>query len=261
MQLTCPLPQKAILMNTEKDKLSNQIVNDLLQRIINQDYSPGTFLPSERELQSKYGVSRPVIREALHTLTALGVISSAPRKGAVVNPDTAQPLVDAMLLAFSRSDVYVNDILAVRLLIETHVASLAAEKATDEQIRNLQYICMQAEAIDTEHGWPAWRELDKQFHIELARATQNPVLVMLVEVLKSVLWDQAALPRELIGAKELEVAIRQHRKITDMIATRVASAAQGAMRDHLMSSLVNQVEHKRIELALDNNAHNDTQDA
>lgn len=251
-------------MKSDKTKLSSQVVNDLLQRIINQDYSPGTFLPSERELQSEYGVSRPVIREALHTLTALGVISSSPRKGAVVNPDTAKPLVNAMLLAFSRSDVYVNDILTVRLLIEAHVASLAADKATDEQIRHLQYICTQAEEIkfdqfqeNSNQIWDSWSELDTQFHIELARATQNPVLALLVQVLKGVMWDQIALANDQIGAKELEIAIREHRQVAQMVAARDAAESQRAMREHLLSSFANHMKHQRVRLDLDDNPPKD----
>jgi len=248
--------------NQDNDKLSHQVLNDLLQRIIKQDYSPGAFLPSERELQSQYGVSRPVIREALQTLSALGVISSSPRKGAVVNPDTAKPLVDAMLLAFLRSDVYVNDVLAVRLLIETHVANLAAEKATDEQIRNLHYLCTQSKEIDMERfrenhelGWETWRELDTKFHVELARATQNPVLVLLVEVLKGIIWNQIALPGDKIDAKKLSIAIEEHCQITQTIAARDAAAAQRAMRGHLMSSFVNLMEHQRIQIMLDNKSY------
>lgn len=240
-----------------QDKLSDQVVNDLLQRIIKQDYSPGTFLPSERELQSEYSVSRPVIREALHKLSAIGVISSAPRKGAVVNADTTKPLLDAMLLAFLRSDVYVNDVLPVRLLIETHVASLAAEKASDEQIRNLQYLCAKSEEIDIDRfrenhelDWDNWREIDTQFHVELARSSQNPVLVLLVEVLKGIVWNQIALPGDKIDAKQLSDAINEHCQITQMVAERDAEAAQQAMSNHLMSSFVNHVDHQRIQIVV-----------
>ncbi|MEQ8673592.1 MAG: FadR/GntR family transcriptional regulator [Aggregatilineales bacterium] len=246
----------------EDDAPSNHthIVNSLLRRVILEEYQPGTFLPSERALQTEFGVSRPIIREALQTLSAMGVISSSPRKGAIVSSDVTTPVENALLLALSRSGVYTTDVIATRLLIETQVAALAAEKATDAQVRQLLFLCQQFESIkidadtfssNNEKEGHQWRELDMKFHVALARATQNPMMVLLIDAVVAIIWDQMIHQQSrILSTNSLREAVIQHKQIADAVAARDKEAAKDAMYTHLITTLANESELQKVKLSI-----------
>lgn len=233
------------------NKRSDQIASDLLHQIVSQDYASGSFLPGERELQSKYGVSRAVVREALRALSAMGVISSEPRKGAVVNPDIVSPLASALVLALTRSDVYLVDLLAVRMVIETQVVMIAATSATAAQLRELQSILSRMEADEANSGSNQDKDDDVNYdlHVQIARCTQNPVFVLFVEVIAGVIWKQTADDSGINpGEAQRKVALEQHRAIVNAIVAGDGETAQNAMHEHLMSTLANISEHQRVNI-------------
>jgi len=127
--------------------LSTKVADSMTQRIIDNEFSPGNFLPSERVLQDEYQVSRTVIREAIKLLDARGLVTTSSRQGNVVNPDLTGPLTDTMRIAFFRSQVYVEDVLEIRMMLEPLIARRAAENATSSQIRRLLAIAKAFEAI------------------------------------------------------------------------------------------------------------------
>ena len=116
-----------IKRNTENppDDRPIQVAHSILERIMSNQYLPGTFLPSERELQEEYQVSRTMIREAIKQLSARGLLITTPRQGTLINPDFVGPATDSVFLAFYRSGVYMEDIWETRFLLEPHIAELA----------------------------------------------------------------------------------------------------------------------------------------
>lgn len=242
-------------MTNNTDKLSSQIANSLMKKIVTGDLKSGELLPSERHLQEEYQVSRPIIREALQIVAAQGLVSSTSRQGTVVSTDINQPVLQALFLACVRSNVFVEDVLSVRVVLEPYAASLAATNATSAQVRDLHSIVNQFKEIEIadflKGGLQRWRQLDSEFHKIIAQSTQNQVYVILIEVLIEILVSQRR--DELDSAvtpETLSKAIEEHRVISDAIASGDAPLASQCMRLHLESTIRNfeQYHKKRMQL-------------
>lgn len=238
------------------DKLSTQIANSLMKKIVTGDFKSGELLPSERHLQDEYQVSRPIIREALQIVAAQGLVSSSSRQGTVVSTDINQPVLQALFLACVRSNVFLEDVLNVRVVLEPQAASLAAANATSAQIRDLQSIVSQLEEIEItdflKGNLQKWRQLDTEFHKIIAQSTQNQVYVILIEVLIEILVSQRRVELDsTVTAETLSKAIEEHRAISDAIAKGDVESAAQAMRLHLETTIRN-FEHyynnKRMQL-------------
>ncbi|MCL4875331.1 MAG: FadR family transcriptional regulator [Anaerolineae bacterium] len=227
-------------MTKNADGLSSQVAEAMLQRIMSEEFSPGSFLPSERELQEEYQVSRTVIREAIKLLAARGLITTNSRQGTVVNPDLTEPVKKAMRLALYRSNAYIEDVVNTRLLVEPPIAALAAQYATSVQIRQLISLSESFKKIyvdpssDTyEENRKAWLNNDKQFHKLLAEATQNPILPILVEVVHGLLWHQASIIKHSVSLEHHNIVIYQHEAIANAVASHEPEKASQAMREHI----------------------------
>jgi GntR family transcriptional repressor for pyruvate dehydrogenase complex len=245
-----------MIMINNTEKLSSQIANSIMKKIVTGDFKSGELLPSERHLQDEYQVSRPIIREALQIVAAQGLVSSTSRQGTVVSTDINQPVLQALFLACVRSNVFLEDVLTVRAVLEPHAAGLAAANATSAQIRDLQSIVNQLEKIEVadflKGKLQKWRQLDTEFHKIIAQSTQNQVYVILIEVLIEILVSQRRVELDsTVTAETLNKAVEEHRAISDAIANGDILLASQSMRLHLETTIRN-FEHyqnnKRMEL-------------
>jgi len=83
-------------MAKKNGTLSNQVAQDILKLVVSEEFAPGTLLPSERELQERYSVSRTVIREATQQLTARGILMQDANAGTVISSDFTAPAMEAV---------------------------------------------------------------------------------------------------------------------------------------------------------------------
>jgi DNA-binding FadR family transcriptional regulator len=200
-------------------------VADVLARLQAQitegEYKLDERLPSESELCKTFGVSRPVIREALVSLQALGLTASQPGIGTFVVSDR----VRAPLLLGRYSPANVRE---VRRCIEIPAARLAAERRTDRDVGEMAAILARMEDADN----PARRnQLDASFHIAIARSSGNPLIVKLVEELRSVLEEHSLAAAR--APYRRRAAAEEHRAIYDAMVDRDPAAAAAAMEAHL----------------------------
>lgn len=223
---------------------SATVAQALLQRITSEELPAGSMLPTERELQETYNVSRPVVREAIKGLAARGLVSIKAGQGVVVGGDLTTPAAEALLLAFHRAQVRTEDMLSTRLLLEPNIAPLAAVNASPLEIRRLQRYAETMEATTFVDGiTPAkatlWAITDSRFHVLLAQASQNPVLAVLIEVIVGILWRQRQTVNQHVTEELRAGASRQHTAIAEAVAARDAERARQAMLEHLQSTSAN----------------------
>ena len=203
-------------------------VADVLARLQGQiadgKYKLDERLPSESELCKAFGVSRPVVREALMSLQALGLTTSQPGIGTFVVSNR----VRVPLLLGRYSPAHVRE---VRRCIEIPAARLSAERRTDHDVGEIATILARMDDADN----PARRnQLDASFHIAVARSSGNPLIVKLVEDLRSVLEEHSLAAAR--APYRRRAAAEEHRAIYDAIVDRDPDAAAAAMEAHLAAA-------------------------
>lgn len=150
-----------------------------LGREIAQDLIPvGGTLPPEPDLEARFGVGRGVIREAIKTLAAKGLVSVRPRFGTHVRPRRDWSLLDRDVLSWVVGNQEADRelllaIQEVRSIIEPAAAALAAERATKQDLTRINAALA---AMETSHDQASAIEADKAFHLAILDATHNPVL-------------------------------------------------------------------------------------
>jgi GntR family transcriptional repressor for pyruvate dehydrogenase complex len=115
-----------------RDTLAEQVAERLISLIEHDELAPGTLLPAEGKLALEFGVSRPVVREALKVLAAKDIVAIANGKGAMVRPMTSAPLRDFFQRALRNRHSTSVELLEVRKGIEVQSATLAAQRRTVE---------------------------------------------------------------------------------------------------------------------------------
>jgi DNA-binding FadR family transcriptional regulator len=229
-------------MARRSSALPEKIALDLMRRILANEFADVNLLPSERALQDTYNVSRPVVREALKLLAARGLVSTGSGQSAVISTNLTAPAIDALLLAFHRSSVRLEDLLNTRLLFEPPIAALAAKHATALQIRGLRDLVQ--EMAELAHMNPSVRAVtysydnNARFHTLLAQASQNPVVAILIEMLVGIIWrQQNTIDAQQPPERHVQTAA-QHARIVEAVEARDPEAAHQAMVEHLESTRI-----------------------
>lgn len=223
-------------MNSEpiqRRKLYQEVEQRLLDRIRSGEIPPGSQMPSERELMEVFGVGRPAIREALQSLERSGIVEIAHGERARVVMPTAESLIDqiaggARHLLRMQPDTLTH-LKDARVFLETGMARLAAERATDDDIERLrQRLDDHRQALNQ---LDVFLERDMAFHREIARISGNPIFPAIVEALFH--WA-AEYYQAIVRAPGVEnVTLAEHQRLFDAIAARNPAAAEQAMREHL----------------------------
>ncbi|EHB62229.1 FadR/GntR family transcriptional regulator [Paenibacillus lactis] len=219
-----------------ENQKGHEIVGEhLLQQIREGHLKPGQKLPSVVELAAAYGVGRSTIREAVSALKAMGwvdvrqgggtyvktVLPSEPRSGADLLFQGAESLIE---------------LLEVRKVLESGTASLAAERRTEQDLDRMREALSQMEhglkVNDTGEGERA----DVAFHMAIAAASGNSLLIQLMESLSDRLTDTIQKSRELWFYKEQSTAARlltEHQMIFDAIERQDKEQAGARIAAHL----------------------------
>lgn len=217
--------------------LAHDVVDALGGRIRDGSLAPGEKLPTEAAIMEEFGVSRTVVREAISRLQAAGLVDTRHGVGTFV-----VGMGDAAAFRISPDQLgTLQDVIAVlelRIGVETESAALAAVRRTPENLVSLRN-SLQAFTAALEEGRDAVGP-DFQFHLEIARATQNPHFVDLMGTLGGMMIPRARLEPSGPVTPERQAYLRrvnaEHESIVDAISRQDPDAARAAMRTHLANS-------------------------
>jgi GntR family transcriptional repressor for pyruvate dehydrogenase complex len=202
---------------------SDAVREQLVSLIKDGELKVGERLPPEQELARLFGVSRPVVREALGSLRAMGLIVSRNGRGSfVASAGTARP----PLLGRYR----VRELHEVRTHLEVPGASLAAARRTEVHLERLGQLTESLESTDEPERWVP---LDAAFHVALAEATGNQVQARLVEHLRDLLVEQSLVVVAVEG--RIRQANKEHRAIYEAVSAGDEKGAERAMSTHLLN--------------------------
>lgn len=212
-----------------RDRLYQEIVDQIQAQVQSGQLSPGDRLPPERELAEQFGVSRTAVREAIKSLAEKGLVTVEVGRGTFVRALTSEHVVEAMSLLLGDERGTLAALQVARELLEIPIARLAATHRTLGQIERLTQLLREMES--TQHDPQRFIFADTDFHIELARATGNPVLEVLSQTIVALMRNQRILLTEF--EQELPAALVSHRAILRAVTAQNARAAGVAMQEHL----------------------------
>lgn len=204
-----------------RQNAAEAVFEDLRGAIESGELSLGTRLPSEAALAERYGVSRPIVREALRSAQTLGLTQTRNGSGTFVIATAPSP--EITYGAYSA-----RDLMEARPVIEVPAAGWAARRRTDEQLRVLTELCAE---MKREKDPDKWVSLDSRFHCVIAEASDNAVFIKVVLDARDALATQSQLIN--LVAHRRPASNREHQRIVDAIASGSFEDSQEAMRDHL----------------------------
>ncbi len=217
--------------------LSAQIAERLLGEILDGSFLPGSSLPPEGELGARFSVSRVVIREAIRSLEARGlVVASQGKRPTVIGLTSSMPS-EFFRLVLRTDDRAVIELIEVRRTLEVANARLAATRATDDDLQGMREAIAAMRA--TRHDLAAYDVADVAFHERLAAASGNRFHRLLIEALGDLLRAsreesrRGHVLRGLAAAQSLE----DHQRILDALVRRDPDVAAREMENHLANAL------------------------
>lgn len=215
----------------------------MIAYIDDQGLLPGDSLPSTAALSKHFAVSRPVIREALSSLAALGLIEVSNGRNAVVKPLDDQLITLYLSRAIRATRRPLTALMEVRGPLEIEAAFLAAERSTAEERENLR--TLETRMADVLGNGDAYINLDLALHRQIAVLGRNPALLGITDALRGHIFSAMTAIRthrelrNLVGHEHAE-----HQQIISHIIAGSPERASDAMRDHMATtqSLINDVE-------------------
>jgi DNA-binding FadR family transcriptional regulator len=221
----------------EPQRLSQQLSTLLAAEIVSGRIGVGEAFPSSEEIVTAYGVSRTVARETVQALAMLGMVNIQHGKRTEVCPpedwDILSATVQEALRREGKAEPLLRDLYEFRMLIEPQAAAWVAEHGTAAELDELTRLVDRMERlVDEDPSLGDLLEADRDFHILVARASDNRVVAAVSRDIREViatLWGVTSL-----DASDAEQVAEQHRRIADAMAARDGRAAAAAMRDHLL---------------------------
>ena len=221
-----------MLKPVEKKKAYEDIVQQIRTLIEEGKLKRNDHLPSERELSETFRVSRTTVREAIRTLESMKLLQSRQGNGTYVLASSEEALIQPLAAALFNEKDDIRDIFYIRKIIEPHVAELAAENATPQEMEELERILRKQEACIGQGENII--ETDSAFHNLMVKATKNRVMERLIIALIDLLKQSRE--KYLMEDENDERAIRSlegHQRVLSAVKKGDGEAARKSMLQHL----------------------------
>jgi len=225
---------KPVYRVVKTSRLYEQIVKQVEESILSGQLKPGDQLPAERDLAQSFGVSRTAVREAVKTLREKGLVEAFSGRGTFVTNGTSQAIRQSLDLMIRINQQEGSAHLAeLRLVLEPEIAGLAASRIDGQLLGTMRetVAIMERNLQDCE----AYIEADLDFHLAMAEAAGNPLILSLLDSIVGLLREQRSRIFEVEGGPER--GQYHHKRILVAVEQRNSEAARSAMREHLQQVL------------------------
>ena len=212
--------------------LSDKVTEQITDAIVSRQIRPGERLPSERELGARFNVSRTVIREAVRSLVARGLVRVTSGRGVEVSEVGSGDVAASMkLLVRGYDSLDYEKVNEVRSAVEVQTAGLAARRAQPEDLEQLRQLCDEHQSSLERGDMDAASECDFQFHQHLTRAARNELLLAMLDSISDVLREVRH--QAMVQPHVSEDGLKAHRRILKAVSAGDPKAARDAMARHL----------------------------
>jgi GntR family transcriptional repressor for pyruvate dehydrogenase complex len=222
--------ENAMYKIVRTSRLYEQIVQQVEESVQKGVLKQGDKLPPERDLAHQFGVSRTAVREAVKALREKGLVEAFPGRGTFImdsSPYTFRLSLDRMMKTSQGEGLtYLTE---VREIMEPEIAAMAAARADNDALATMResVAIMDQAKKDPE----AFIEADLDFHLALAEAAANPIILSLIDSIVGLLREQRMGVFQVEGGPER--GQYHHKKIMEAVEHRDSAGAREAMKAHL----------------------------
>ncbi len=220
--------RRSHLKPVRRTGIKQQVFEQLRDGIVRGIWPPGTRMPSENELVATLGCSRISVRGALQMLASMGLVEIRHGGGTFVRSYSGEVLLSPLLPMIALEHADILHVLEYRQIVEPGAVALAVARAGDAEIAQLEHACktLQASTGDL----TAFARADLDFHLVLAQASKNPILVKVYSVIRDVLsasWEEVV---RTLGTRD---GLSYHPRIFEAVKARDTRAAVALMEEHV----------------------------
>jgi GntR family transcriptional repressor for pyruvate dehydrogenase complex len=211
-------------------RLYEQIVQQIEESILKGDLKPGDQLPAERDLAQRFGVSRTAVREAVKALREKGLVEAYSGRGTFITDGTSHAVRQSFdLMVRIGQQEGSSDLAELRAILEPEIAALAASRVQESDLATMR----EAVAVMDNAGRDpdAYIEADLDFHLALAEAAANPLILALLDSIVGLLREQRLRIFKVEGGPQRGQV--HHKRILDAVERRDPEEARQAMKAHL----------------------------
>lgn len=219
----------------KKVNVGEQVFLQLQQLISEGKWKPGEKLPSENDLSEMFGVSRITVRQALQRLSAMGLLETRQGEGTFVQTLELGDQLRGLIPTAYLSENSMAQVHEFREMIDTEAAQLAAQRATEEDIRQLRDNYEEMMNIEVDQHRFRFARADLEFHIKIGEISGNALILKTYEVLYDVLINAMQMTIERMGGSS---AATYHKRIIEAIEAHDAKAAAKIAREHVANNAV-----------------------
>jgi GntR family transcriptional repressor for pyruvate dehydrogenase complex len=225
--MAAPLPQGPV---TRQAGPTVQITRRLLDYLLSGEVTPGQKIPSERQLAEALAVGRGALREAIKSLSLLGLLEQRIGDGTYLSRSSSDLLPQVIEWGMLLGEKRLDDLLEARYHLEVLLSGWAADRRTEEQLARLRELVAQMEAAGSD-DLDGYVRADIAFHLQVAACSGNTVLADVLTNIQSLL--QAWASRVIHTAGETQTSLAMHRPILAAIEDGDPDAARQAMTAHM----------------------------
>jgi GntR family transcriptional regulator, transcriptional repressor for pyruvate dehydrogenase complex len=238
------LAAKPVYRIVKTSRLYEQIVQQVEDSILKGQLKPGDQLPAERDLAHRFGVSRTAVREAVKTLREKGLVEAYSGRGTFVTNGTSQAIRQSLDLMIRVNQQEGSTHLAeLRMVLEPEIAGLAASRIEEQLLSTMrEAVAVMDRNLDDPD---AYVEADLDFHLALAEAVGNPLILSLLDSIVGLLREQRSRIFNVDGGPER--GQYHHKRILAAIEQHDPEAAREAMRAHLKQVLADSASPARSD--------------
>lgn len=213
-------------------RMLDEIIDQIKQNIANGQLSKGDRLPSERQMEQIFGVSRTTIREAIKSLELMGLVECIQGDGNYIAKSMDNSLTQPLSLMFLLEHGTLAQVQQLRSAMELSTAKAAAKVIQPQQLQKLESICTEMEQNLPESELA---QIDKRFHYEIAQIAGNPLIIVLLNAIESLIVEEIVDVREsmLQQPGSLDRIKSQHRDILNALKSGDPEASANAMTAHM----------------------------
>lgn len=221
------------MKSIDRISIVDQVIQNLLEYMKEEKLQPGDKMPTEKEVCELLGVGRSTAREAYRMLQAMNEVVAIQGKGVFVSENSGQE--NATLLWFQENGHTLQDYMEVRMAIEPMGVRLAIERATEEQIRNLEKIQNRFQQACKEENGIKMMSYDEGFHKQIMECTGNALLIRIGENIAECLREYRS--KSFSMKETMGNAMNPHQRIIDAFRQRDVQMGYDWMMKHLEISL------------------------